>query len=358
MENKLSACLIVKNEESCIEKCLKSIESFVDEIIVVDTGSTDGTVKIAGEYTDRIFKYKWTDDFSAARNFSAECAKNDWIIVLDADETVDFWNVQEIGSFIKSENQRRVGRVKIISTTDESRVGALEERAVTDSISRLFNKRYFHFTGTIHEQLTAKDGGASDRTDVEIALLHSGYKDAEIKRKNKTARNISMLKKALKKQGDDCYLLFQLGKSYSLEKNNVEALRYFEKAVTLIENYNLEYAADLITAYGYAVVNTNDFKAAMIIEKCKDYYSNSPDYNFLLAYIYMMNAMFSKAAETFLKCTELEGGKMDGVTSWLPLYNIGVIFECLGKHEEALEYYKRCGNYEKAQGRIAAILGK
>lgn len=85
----LSLCMIVKNEESKIEKCLKSVSGLVDEMIVVDTGSTDKTKSIAEQLGAKIFDYQWGHDFSAARNYSLEKATKDWIIVLDADEYLD-----------------------------------------------------------------------------------------------------------------------------------------------------------------------------------------------------------------------------------------------------------------------------
>ena len=127
--------------------------------------------------------------------------------------------------------------------------------------------------------------------------------------------------------------------------------------MSLIENYNYVYVRDLVTSFGYSLVNSGDFKGAMVIEKYRDYYATSPDYNFLLAYISMMNGRFSDAVATFLRCTEQKNGQMEGVTDWLPLYNIGVIYECLGKRDEALNFYMRCGKYKKALERIAALNG-
>ena len=82
----LSLAMIVKNEESVLERCLDSIKEIVDEIIIVDTGSTDRTVEIAKEYTDKIYHFEWVDDFAKARNFSFSKATCDYIIWLDADD--------------------------------------------------------------------------------------------------------------------------------------------------------------------------------------------------------------------------------------------------------------------------------
>lgn len=85
----ISLCMIVKNEEKVLARCLDSIADLMDEIIIVDTGSTDRTKKIAERYTDKIYDFEWIDDFSAARNFSFAKATKDYIYVADADEVID-----------------------------------------------------------------------------------------------------------------------------------------------------------------------------------------------------------------------------------------------------------------------------
>lgn len=85
----ISLCMIVKNEEKVLERCLKSIADLMDEIIIVDTGSTDRTKEIAKKYTDKIYDFEWIDDFSAARNFSFSKATKDYIYAADADEVLD-----------------------------------------------------------------------------------------------------------------------------------------------------------------------------------------------------------------------------------------------------------------------------
>jgi len=84
----ISLCMIVKNEEDILERCLDSVSQLVDEIIIVDTGSTDQTKKIAGIYTDKIYDFQWIDDFSAARNYAFEKATKDYIFWMDADDII------------------------------------------------------------------------------------------------------------------------------------------------------------------------------------------------------------------------------------------------------------------------------
>lgn len=96
----ISLCMIVKNEERVLERCLECIKDLMDEIIIVDTGSTDRTKEIAYKYTDKVYDYQWQDDFAAARNFSFSKATKEYIYVADADEIID------------EENQRRFALLK------------------------------------------------------------------------------------------------------------------------------------------------------------------------------------------------------------------------------------------------------
>lgn len=91
----ISLCMIVKNEEKVLERCLNSVKNIVDEIIIVDTGSTDSTKEIASRYTNKIFDFQWIDDFSAARNFAFSKATMDYIYSADADELIDEENQEK-----------------------------------------------------------------------------------------------------------------------------------------------------------------------------------------------------------------------------------------------------------------------
>ncbi|WHT47941.1 glycosyltransferase family 2 protein [Sporosarcina thermotolerans] len=89
MQPILSVCIIMKNEEKVIGRCLESISGIADEIIIVDTGSKDQSKEIALQFTDKVFDFQWVNDFSKARNFAASKARGEWILAIDADEYVD-----------------------------------------------------------------------------------------------------------------------------------------------------------------------------------------------------------------------------------------------------------------------------
>ena len=102
----LSLCMIVKNEEKTIGRCLAGVAEAVDEIIIVDTGSTDKTKEIAGKYTDKIYDFAWNDDFSAARNFSFSKATGDFILWLDADDVLTFEELEKFIDFKKTLSEK------------------------------------------------------------------------------------------------------------------------------------------------------------------------------------------------------------------------------------------------------------
>ncbi|MEG0091522.1 MAG: glycosyltransferase, partial [Oscillospiraceae bacterium] len=83
---KISVCMIVRNEQAVLARCLDCVKHFADELIIVDTGSSDKTKEIAGQYTDYVYDFLWVDDFSAARNYSYSFATGDYIMWVDADD--------------------------------------------------------------------------------------------------------------------------------------------------------------------------------------------------------------------------------------------------------------------------------
>lgn len=139
----LSLCCIVKNEEPNLKDFLNKLKPYADEIIVVDTGSTDKTKEIAKQFTDKVFDFEWNDDFSAARNFSVEKAANEWILVLDPDEVIEEKDLIKIKDIIK-ENKDFLGYRLIQETCHNGKVVSIR------GICRLFknDKRFIY---PIHE---------------------------------------------------------------------------------------------------------------------------------------------------------------------------------------------------------------
>lgn len=344
----LTLCMIVKNEEETLKNCLSSAASLVDEIIVIDTGSTDKTKRIALDFTDKVYDFDWCNDFAKARNYSLQFASNDWILVLDGDEEVLEADKKELLDFIKKDPKSigRIHRTNIIDDTNDIRI-------YNERINRFFNKKYYHYEGKIHEQVTPiyEEDDKITMVHIPIFINHIGYKEQVIKKTNKIQRNIDILLEEIGEKPNDSYLYYQLGKSKFLNKQYKEAAGVFEKAINLLDDFHYEYTEDLIETYGYSLINCGYFDRALDILKYEKYYNNS-DFLFVKSLILMNNSKFKDAAEGFLKCTEFKECKSIGVNTFKAFYNVGVIFEVLGFRKEALEYYSLCGGYRPANIRL------
>ncbi len=104
----LTLSMIVKDEEKNLRDCLESIKDFIDDIVIVDTGSVDNTINIAKEYGAKIFHFKWINDFSAARNFALSKCKGNWILYLDADERLNQDSIAELKKIVSTRNKEAV----------------------------------------------------------------------------------------------------------------------------------------------------------------------------------------------------------------------------------------------------------
>ncbi len=230
--NKISAILIVKNEENHLERCLQSIQGGVDEIIVVDTGSTDKTVEIAESFGATIGHFEWCNDFSAARNYSLGLATGDWALWIDADEAVtpESWNPiyeavvrPHFGGYF----------TRIVNFTDEN-----ETTEYTHAPIRLFRiDPRVRFTGSIHEQISpAIDALAWPTAHLDkVTIHHFGYKPSEIEAKDKLNRTIDMLQVEIEREPNDSFHWFNLANVYSVAKRYSDSVDAAKKCISLME---------------------------------------------------------------------------------------------------------------------------
>ena len=184
----LSVCIIAKNEEKNIRRCLESLKSYNFEIVVVDTGSTDDTEKIAQQYTDRVYHFQWKNNFSSARNFAISKSTKTYVMSIDCDECIDYIDVKKLQNLL-AERKKQVGRIKIRNHLTKSGTG----QETTEWINRIFSKELYHYEGCIHEQVTAMNGEEYETYQAPVVILHTGYDLPENERKQKAERNINLL---------------------------------------------------------------------------------------------------------------------------------------------------------------------
>lgn len=340
----LSICIITKNECENLKICLDRIKDLGCEIVVVDTGSTDDSRKIASAITPCVYEFAWCDDFSAARNYAVLKAGNDWILFLDSDEFVDMFDMPKLLEQMQT-MPASIGHIHIKSLYESDG----QMMSSTEPIARLFSRKLYHFEGRIHEQIVPLDTSTEpDYFDAPIYVTHVGYQGNDAYRAEKADRNLKLLLRELEAQPDDSYTLYQIGNSYFYSKQYAQAIPYFERAMELPLDTKLSYVHSIINLYGYCLINTKRFADALMLEAVYDDFKGDADYLFVLGLIYMNNAQFSKAVESFLAATQIPSCVVDGVNSYSAFYNIGVILECLGDTKNALVYYEKAGNYTPA----------
>ncbi len=184
----VSLCMIVKNEELVLEKCLASIVGIADEIIIVDTGSTDNTIKIALKYVNKVHHFDWIDDFSAARNYADSLATGDYILRWDAD-----WMLQE-GDMTKLERLKKTHfhSVDLInfSWVDRYEIHGIVtyQPLLQETLFFLYKKNTFHWSSPIHNELVANNPEfvAKSYTDNDIKVFHLRQEAKKLWRKQQT----------------------------------------------------------------------------------------------------------------------------------------------------------------------------
>lgn len=223
-EPSLSLVLIAKNEAACIARCLKSASKIADELIVVDTGSTDGTPVIARGYGARVLDFQWCDDFSAARNIGLEAARGRWILVLDADEYLPEESIEMLRELISGPADRAYHLLNK-SSADEGKTG------MVGKIIRLFpNRPEIRFEWPVHEQVfTSLNRAGIPIHDSSVEIIHTGYSNPEINAA-KQERNLRILEKitASEPSPHPMLLFLQAGALLDLERLS-EALEFYKR---------------------------------------------------------------------------------------------------------------------------------
>lgn len=344
MGNRISLCMIVKNEADNIRRCLASVKGVVDEIIVVDTGSNDTTPQVALELGAKVYHFEWNDNFSDARNLSLAKATGDWILFLDADEEL----AQESkDALLKRTDEQNVEGYFIRIINHIGKDGWTE--TCPDLVFRLFrNRPEYRFHGAIHEQIAdvilERNKQAVYCIAEEIIIVHYGYVDSQIDKKDKKNRNLSIIQKELAKKPGDNLLKYH----YGVELFRAE--RYLEAAEILVQVANhtdpntiyfpklLRY---IVLSY-YSAGEPN--KALEVIRQGIQFFPNYADLYYYGGLSHLELKQYMKATEFFLQAVALpeqpsQYASFAGVRGFRSLYQLGRIAESFLNYEEALRYY-------------------
>ncbi len=327
---KLSLCMITKNEETFLADCLNSVKGLVDEIIVVDTGSEDRTKEIARGFTNKVFDFAWTNDFSAARNEAIFRATGDWVLVLDADEELDkkdhldilqainCW--QFLGFNLVTRNYSNDSNVSgWLPLTEEKNLGKGLTGFYPSVKVRLFqNRKDLRFSGRIHEQVKIENAPT-----LKLQVHHYGaLKENSLKKEN----YFSLAKEKLQDNDQDAKAHYELGIQHKERGDLSLAERHFKESLSLDEN-------PLQPLLNLAIVQQKQGKIEEAITNYQRIVAKNTSYAeayFGLGFCYYKLDDLEKATEFFWKTVEINPRHLEAYV------NLGAVCERRGKVKEAL----------------------
>lgn len=351
MRNAIALVLIARNEERCIARCLDSARAHVDEMIVLDTGSTDATREIAARCGARVLSAAWPDDFSAARNLALSHTSAPWRLVLDADE----WIAAGAESLdaVRARAPGFLGLLRVDSVVNDER-GALQH--APSWIPRLLPAGV-HYEGRIHEQ----PAGALPRERLALVIGHDGYLDHA--REAKAGRNERLLRLALAEHPGDAYLYYQLGKDLEVRSRFAEALPHYLEAHRAGEAA-AAWRHDLVMRLIFTLKKLKQFAQAVELASHElERWSDSPDFFFTLGDLLLDWALAEpqRAAELLPQIEAswqravLIGERPElpdsvrGRGSFLAAHNLAAFHESLGQTAQAAQWREREARWRQAE---------
>ncbi len=251
----LSLSMIVKNEEEYLPGCLESVKGIVDEIVLVDTGSTDRTKEIAKRFGARIFDFKWVDDFAAARNESLKRCQGEWVLYLDADERLNAENSHLIRNMLLNAPEAIGGYIVTIESEHIQLTGDSEfHRGGYPRIFRNYGFPQIYFKGKVHEQITPSIFALGKNIDFsDVTITHLGYNHSREVMEQKIKRNYNMLIKHVQEEPLNGYAWYQLGQTLAhmhLAKEAESSIRFAIESGTLSASVYASAAATLSQLVG------------------------------------------------------------------------------------------------------------
>ena len=341
-EQMISACIITKNNQATIEECLTSLYKYNVEIVIADTGSTDKTVELAQQFTDKVYHFDWIDDFAAARNFVASKASFDYILSLDSDEYLIEGSREELEAFFRKEDTTcTLGMYNIVNILGKGK----RKNASATIVARIYNRQYFKYYYQIHEQLE-KIASRSDTliySTVDLEVLHYGYLDKKISIK-KNKRNLKLLLKQLDMTPNNPYFIYQTAKSYFILGNYNQAFKYYQRFFEIPKDYRLFWLKEALDTYlKLCMLTKNYVKALEKVKIFQNQYLDSFGMLCLFAEVYIANDQDKEAEKVLKLALKLNFGKYSEL-GWKKVdayKELAQIFERQGKWVLANEMFSK-----------------
>ena len=360
--SRISVCVIARDEEAMLPGLLSSLGTVADQVVVVDTGSTDRTVEIAQAAGAVVVREPWQEDFSAARNRAVAAADGDWVLVLDCDERLAEGAVETI------REKTRVGgfdlgmlplhnAASMEATADEILSGRSRQGEPV-LVPRLFRQSPdLQWTGAIHESV-AQWLAATSRTvmTVEAPILHFGYAPELLASRGKDDRNLRMLQAQAQREPNNVAILTYLAQAYLQANRPQESIRVMEIAWERLQASRVEeglrYAVvPLATLRAYGKLRISDVAGAHeTLDTAEAWGASHPNLDVLKGVCFETDALkhmgeprlaaLNQAKSCFQKALSDATGpgaseKMPGATSWASRTRLATVHLMLGELSEA-----------------------
>ena len=374
---KINLVMIVKNEERSLKRCLQAVRPMVDEMIVVDTGSSDGTMEIAREAGAEVYEFSWVRDFSAARNYALDQSDADWNLVLDADEyvrplnrkiLVDSLSIVEkkyvkghwMGAILRFDSYRER------QTGNGGESGSKSDAGIISVSSALLPRilpKGVRYRGMIHEQ---------PDTDIPCLLLplkadHDGYL-----LEGKSRRNLEYLEEAVRQEPENSYYWYQMAVTLRDSGDLQDILPLFRK----LDSKDIDggYRTDGVLRYLYTLMDIGGMaeleEAKTVIDREEPILGERADFRFVCGLFYTKLVLsdvqrylsyLPRIEESYLTCLRIgehpEAETVAGTGSFKAAYNLGLWYELSGQSQKARVYYQKASKdgYEPAKERLKLL---
>jgi len=344
----LSLCLIVKNEEAVLARCIQSVREAVDEVIVLDTGSIDRTVDIAEENGACVYRFTWVNDFAAARNAAIDRAKGQWILILDADEALYPGHGkrlrEKLEGLARAEAEAFFMQVVNYYGFRDKLLGS----TVCSSLRVFRNVPGYRYRGKIHEQIVdpiLKANPQAKLVFTDLQIEHDGYLVETVQEKGKSQRNIALLEKELVETVDPAFHRYNIAVEYI-------RLNDYERALAELAHCK-SYPYFRNTSYAHTVLRQEiDCLDAIgrveeAIEACRkavDIFQDYTDLHLRLGMLHYRLERWEEAKEGFLAALRIGNppahyNTQSGAGTYIPSFHLGKTYEQQRDFPRAIESY-------------------
>jgi FkbM family methyltransferase len=342
----LSLCMIVRDNARTIEACLASIRPWVDEMVVVDTGSKDNTPQIALGLGARVYHFPWCDSFSAARNASLHYARGNWIFWMDSDDTIDADNGRELRELTYRESKSPILGFGMQVHCPGPGEDGHNDVTVVDHVKLFRNRRDLRFEGRIHEQILPAIRRAAGEVELtRLFVTHSGYDHSPQGQKKKLDRDFHLLHLELEERPNHPFTLFNLGMTYADNREYEKAANFLNRSIacsgTCESHLRKAYA---LLVYCYSQLGQKN-SASETCQQGLRLFPKDAELRFRKAILLQESGRLQEAAQAYLSVLQKNGDRCfasvdRGIAGFKTRQNLALVYMDLGDWANAQEQWR------------------